>query len=247
MPSTDVNSTDPAHIEAVRRRLVAAPANAKRAGPMVLVRQYRHVAGQTPGWRLLQQRQLQPAGRADVVRLTLMTLAADDNADSMLKLDVYETVSPEAANALMVELLTGFQTLPERLVVSREIGDAEVMLPDDRTRLFTRGNLVVSVTNAGTRIVAAGETAKALDDFITAPARPAAMHKRGAAPSEAAAPEGAMLRFVTDGGALRQDAEGTLLVEADRPPAVAYALDEQSGAWYPVALGKSGPSGRRKR
>jgi hypothetical protein len=236
MPGPDVRSTAAAHLEAVRRRLVTARAQA--SGPGIFVRLYRHSAAQTPDWRLLRQRQVPAAGRADLLRLTQLMLASVAQPQRLIKLEVYETPSPEAAQTLLVELLTSFQALPDALELGHEVGDAGIALPGDMARLFTRGNLVVTLASAGTERVAVGEAARSVDHFLTAPpvtSASSAKRKRRVA-AEAAADEpaavdtDAMVRYVSSKGPIRLQANGELTVEVGELPA-AQVLDDRVDGW----------------
>jgi hypothetical protein len=237
MPIPDVNGRPaPEHIEAVRRRLaVGGPAT---TSPGLFVRNYRHTAAQTPGWRPTRVRQPVPAARPDVLRLTQVMLAAEDAGPGLVKLEVYETASAEAARELLVELLTGFQALPEALTVGRDLGEADVVLPGDQARLFARGNLVLALTGAGPLPGGVGAIASSVDRFLTAAPRGAAPRRRRAAHAAAGpaaeAPEGAMLRFVHAGGSLSQGDDGVIRAADGSTPA-AHALDEREDAWHPLA------------
>lgn len=256
MPGSDVKPPTgavAAHLEAVRQRLTSATATRSMAAQQsVFVRNYRHSEGQTPGWRVLRERQLQAGPRAGLLRWSQLTLQSMDQPAHQLKLDVYETVSPQAAQQLMIELLTGFQALPASLSIGRDIGDADVVLPGDRVRLFTRGNLAVAVANAGPQLVPVGELARSLDAFlIAAPlaiqaargaATPPAATMDFAAVATAAASRAAepMLRWVTELGTLQQREDGSIEVEGGPQSAALNAQDEQGQGWLPVTTDSGG-------
>lgn len=245
MPGPDVSSTATAHLEAVRRRLVSARSQA--SGPGIFVRLYRHSAGQTPDWQLLRQRQVPTTGRADLLRLTQLTLASVAQPQRLIKVEVYETPSPEAAQSLLVELLTSFQALPDAVVLGHDVGEAGIALPGDMARLFARGNLVVTLASVGAERSAVGEAARSVDQFLTAPplaSAPGAKRKRRAA-AEAAADKSAaagadtMVRYVSSKGPIRLRADGELAAEVGELPA-AQVLDDRVDGWMAPAPAASG-------
>lgn len=241
------------HLEAVRRRLAVIAARAAPA-PAMLIRHYRFSPGQAPGWQVLRQRHLVPQGRAGVMRLTQVTVAATEDPARVLKLEVYETASGDAARALLVELLTAFQVLPEQMTISQGVGEADIALPGDRVRLFTRGNLVVVLADAGPQAQPVGALAAGFDAFFTAaPAAPSvkcATVKRAAASPGTASEGPPMLKFVAAAGALRQLDDGTLVVEGSDQPPTALVLDADDDTWRPsdVSGGEDGaPAPARPR
>ncbi len=257
MPSPDVKPTAAAHLQAVRQRLLGPATKAVSPGPGIFVRQYRHSAGQTPAWQLLRQRQVPAAGRAGLLRLTQLTLAAQGRAQQVIKVEVYETSGPEAAYELLVELLTAFQALPETLELGDEVGEVVIAMPGDMARLFARGNLVVTLASVGAERVAVGDAARSVDQFLTAPprgmvAQPAAESANKAAGKSAAkgkrrpaaepaaaeavadADADAMVRYVASAGPIRLQDDGTLKAEAGAMPA-AQVLDERADGWVALA------------
>jgi hypothetical protein len=240
MPGPDVTPTAAAHLEAVRRRLVGAKARA--TGPGIFVRQYRHSAAQTPDWQLLRQREVPTAGRADLLRLTQLTLAAVGQPRQLIKIEVYETPSPEAAHELLVELLTSFQALPDTIELSHEMGDAVIALPGDLARLFARGNLVITLASAGEEHAAVGAAARSVDRFLTAPPhRAAARRKRSAKAPSAVATADAMVRYVASEGPIRLQADGKLKAEVGELPD-AQVLDDRVDRWIALAPAAGGGS-----
>lgn len=249
----------PAHLEAIRRRLSEAQVLPAPSAAL-LVRHYRHSSAQMPGWVLLRERHVDARGRSGLLRASHLMLQAAGNLARKLKLEVYETTSPEAARELLVELLTAFETLPARLAVGHEVGDADVMLPLDRVRLFTRGNLAVAVSNAGTDLVAAGEAAQALDAFIVAPPLPerlpraAALGRRAEATEAVAAASGEpMERYVAASGSLRQRDDGSIeLVGGEEATTQRHVQGEGEAGWHeppaePDALPPGADDGKRRR
>lgn len=241
MPSPDVRPTAAAHLEAIRRRLVGAKSRA--TGPGTFVRQYRHSAGQTPDWQLLLQRQVPTAGRADLLRVTQLMLVAVGQAQRLVKVEVYETSSPEAARSLLVELLTTFQALPDMIQLGHEVGDAVIELPGDMARLFARGNLVVSLASAGAERAAVGEAARSLDRFLTAPPlSTVARRKRKSTAERAVASADAMVRYVASEGPIRLQADGELKAEIGELPA-AQVLDDHLDGWIALTSAVGGGKG----
>jgi hypothetical protein len=154
------------HLRAVRERIIARPSVRAAAAPGVFFRSFHHNEAQTPGWKLKRARTLSQTGLPNVLRVTHLSLAAADAPACLVKVEVYETPSPEAARELMLDLLTGFQSLPERVELEEAIGEASVVFPRDTARLVARGNLVVVLANAGTQLASVGEIARSLDRFL---------------------------------------------------------------------------------
>jgi hypothetical protein len=233
------------HLQAVQERLVAR-AQARRAdAPGVFVRRYQYSAEQIPGWVVTRARTVEPTGRPGVLRLTQLTLAVADAPAELVKLDVYETPSPEAARELLLELLTGYQSLPGRVELADDVGDADVAFPGDGTRIFTRGNLVLLLVNAGGHARTVCELARSIDSFLMAPpaeAAPAAAAPAGRAAataeaseassaSEAPGPSGAMTRYMVSRGTLRQEADGSIVAQEPAGRPVVSRFDAGRDGW----------------
>jgi hypothetical protein len=168
-----------------------------------------------------------------VLRFTEVTLVGVDDPARVLKLDVYETVSPDVARTLLIELLTGFQALPDKLPVSQGVGDAEISLPGDRVLLFTRGNLAIVVANAGEQPQPVSEIARSLDTFLIAPPRAGEPVRMTAARTERSEAD-PMLKYTAESGVLRQQEDGSVALEGGAQSHMAFVLDEPGDAWHPV-------------
>lgn len=225
-------------MRAIRERIVAHVAALERSAQpsAILIQSYRHSDVQTPGWILKRAKTLEATGRPGVRRLTQLTLAARDAVSELLKLDVYETDSAQTARSLLIELLTSFQSLPEKIVVGSEVGEMDIILPGDSAGVFTRGNLLVTLANAGTRMRPVRELARAFDASLIA--QPAS-RERSKATSESA-PRATMRKFVSMTGSLRQQDDGSVVAEDAAAPA-AYLFDEADATWHEVEDPDEGP------
>jgi len=231
MPGPDV--TPPAkpselHLRAVRERIVARSKARSAVAPGVFFRSFQYDSAQTPGWTLKRARTVL-TGVPGIFRLTQLTLAAAEAPACTVKLEVYETRSPEAARELLVDLLTGFQSLPELVELEDGIGETAVVFPRDTARLLARGNLVVLIANSGSQLRGVSGIARALDQFLLeAPVAGA----NAAAAALTAPTAGVMTRFATDAGPLRQTSDGAVVTEegAEVPPESAF--DVRNQRWH---------------
>lgn len=222
-----------AHLDAVRRRLAPGRGRAK-AGPSIFIRHYHFHPVQAPGWHALRERHSTPAGLAEVLRVTRATLAQEGDRAGRFRIDVYECASHEAARALLLHLLTGFEILPEQVEWEASADWAAARLPGDGVALFARGNLALLMTSIGANLASAAALAAGLDAFFCAePGMPAA--GMGIAPSKPARAQ-PMLRYTIAAGVLHQRADGT--VGSDEANGAAHEMiethfDEIAQGWRP--------------
>jgi hypothetical protein len=230
------------HLRAVRERIVPRASAPRLAGPAIFIRRFQYSEVQTPGWTLKRARALAPTGRPNVIRLTQLSLAAADEPARLLKLDVYETPSPEAARELMVELLTGFQSLPGQVELDEEIGEADLVFPLDTARLVVRGNLVMLLANAGAQVTSVGDVARSLDRFLVGVAVPSTSTTAAGTAVEV------MMRFTAGTGSLRQRDDGVVVTQEGTEVPAEAAFDAVNERWRRLAEpGPADPSRMTRR
>ena len=181
MPDADVipaaAGPSESHIQAIQRWLGdrAAPSETDVS---VHVSHYRCTAAQTPGFHLASQRRVRAPVRPGVRGMTQATLVqgAQGEADARpqpghaVRLQVYETDDAQAAQALLVEVLTGFNALPPLPPPTTGIGDIDIVLPGEHIGVFTRGNLVAVLSALGPQAPPVSQLARQIDAFLIRPA-----------------------------------------------------------------------------
>ncbi|MGH7710719.1 MAG: hypothetical protein ACREOG_05515 [Gemmatimonadaceae bacterium] len=127
-----------------------------------------------PGWRLARQtrRAVQVPGARSLVRSTW----EGSSRDQLLGVDVFECDSPAAAREALLHVLGEFQG--PTLSAVNGIGDVAFGTPGETAIVFARGNAVAAVRNAGRRVGALGDVARALDALLSP-----RQGKRGAKPT----------------------------------------------------------------
>lgn len=85
------------------------------------------------------------------------------SAEALLRLDLVEATSATASRELLLELLGQFQSPQIQRVTDPPAGDLAFSAPGDAVILFSRGNVVAMVRNAGRRVVPVIDFARLLD------------------------------------------------------------------------------------
>jgi hypothetical protein len=116
-----------------------------------------------PGWRLA--RQARRAADVPGMRSLVRTTWEGRSPDQLLGIDLYECESPAAARETLLRVLGEFQG-PTLNPVSG-IGDVAFGTPGDTAIVFVRGSTVAAVRNAGRRVEALGDIARALDALLS--------------------------------------------------------------------------------
>jgi hypothetical protein len=135
------------------------------------------------GWRLLRATPIEVAGAPRLVQ----SLWAPEGgpAEALLRLDVYECDSRPAAHELLIRLVGQFQT---SVVTRRDelgVGDVNFTPLGDGGVIFSRGNLVLVLSRAGTSPLPILDLARQVDERLTERPGGDAPRARRAAPAAA--------------------------------------------------------------
>src|SRR5258706_11019826 len=87
-------------------------------------------------------------------------------AETMLRLDLIEASSGTAARELLLELLGQFQSPQIQRVANPPAGELAFSAPGETVIVFSRGNVVAMVRNAGRRVVAVADFARLVDSRL---------------------------------------------------------------------------------
>jgi hypothetical protein len=112
-----------------------------------------------PGWAL--ERAERPQG-AEPPRLT--SFWRRGTSDAVLRIDVFECGSVDAAHEYLIDALDEFQS--SGMGRRTEAGFGDVAFGSDTVALFARGNVVVVVRNAGREVTSVTGVAQAIDTFV---------------------------------------------------------------------------------
>jgi hypothetical protein len=85
------------------------------------------------------------------------------SADVLLRLDLVEAASAAAARELLLELLGQFQSPQIQRLADPPAGELAFGAPGDTVILFSRGNVVAMVRNAGRQVVPVMDFARLVD------------------------------------------------------------------------------------
>ena len=96
------------------------------------------------------------------------------SAETLLRLDLLEAASATAGRELLLELLGQFQSPQIQRLANPPAGDLAFGAPGDTVIVFSRGNVVAMVRNAGRRVVAVADFARLVDSRLTRGAGPSA-------------------------------------------------------------------------
>lgn len=88
------------------------------------------------------------------------------HADVLLRLDLMETASPSAARELLLELLGEFQSPQIERLPDPAVGDLAFAVPGATALLFTRGQVVAWIRNAGRGVVPVDAFARLVDERL---------------------------------------------------------------------------------
>lgn len=138
---------------------------ANALGRGLFVRNYR-IPPPAPGWELVRQWAV-PAVEDMPPALQTLWRNPASGPDALLRIDVYECPSREAAHRHMLRLLGEHQVEGPDAVEQGTVGDVHAVAGEGNTAVFARGNLVVFVARAGTQPAAARAIASSLDADIT--------------------------------------------------------------------------------
>jgi hypothetical protein len=118
------------------------------------------VAGQElAGFELVRTKRSEPLGRLDT-----FWQPADHASDVLLGAHFTECASISAARLALLETLGDFQS--DALRRRTDLGIGDVAFGDSSVLLFSRGNLVVLLRNAGRRVIPVLEPGRALDAYL---------------------------------------------------------------------------------
>jgi hypothetical protein len=204
-------------------------------GERLFVWNFAITGGELPGWRPHRVHRLELPG----VPNALQSVWTAPEGGAMLRLDTLECDSAQAAREALLEVLGEYQHA-ESLLSTTAAGEVMLVAENRASAVFTRGNLVLQLRNAGRTVVPVDDEAKRLDAaFSRRPANLAASRftpdvgKEGghaSIPLEAALPErGASpvtLRLFANDAEVRAERGGLLLVPTGADPRVEWYATE---------------------
>jgi hypothetical protein len=127
-----------------------------------MVKGFRIEGSEIKNWRLQRVKRDERAGTTTMLSLW----SHGDSGEDLLSVDVFECASVKAAHDQLLEVLANVQSPKvERKTEKTAPGDVAFGLANTMI-LFARANLVVSIRNAGPRIVPVGAVARELDAKI---------------------------------------------------------------------------------
>jgi hypothetical protein len=201
------------------------------------------------GWRLLRATPIDVAGAPRLVQSLWAPEAG--SAEALLRLDVYECDSRPAAHELLIRLVGQFQT---SVVTRRDevgVGDVNFTPLGEGGVIFSRGNLVLVLSRAGTASLPILDIARQVDERLTERPGGGSPRARRAAPAaairlargESTGPREVELEAEGEAQPMYQkffSSSGDLRVEGDRliydptgagPPEIeVYSIDPQGNA-----------------
>lgn len=144
--------------------------NARPTGEALFIWRFFLGGRELPGRRALRVENVEAPGVSPSIRSIWGTEREDAKATDapLFRVDVYEAASRVEARELLLHRLAQFQSpLIER---RREApGDVAFGMPDDRSLVFSRGNIVVLLLNAGDKVETVEPVARELDHLFSAP------------------------------------------------------------------------------
>jgi hypothetical protein len=93
------------------------------------------------------------------------------SSEALLRLDLVESASATAAREVVLELLGQFESPLIQRRANPPAGDLAFGAPGDTMILFSRGNVVAMVRNAGRRVVPVAEFARLVDGRLSSGSR----------------------------------------------------------------------------
>ena len=140
-------------------------------GPGVFVQGFAFAGRELPSWQLQRaERKPGPPPRTTALWRRpsgVGSLNEEDDAgvaEVLLRVDVYECGTVDAAHDYVIELLGDFQATEIRRRAQSPVGDVAFGTP--LVLLFARANVVVLVRNAGRRVVEVVSAARELDAHL---------------------------------------------------------------------------------
>jgi hypothetical protein len=122
--------------------------------------------GILPGWHMNREPIL--AGAGDQSRIHTIWQQAGEEAERLLKVDIYPRASREDAHDFAVQLLGNFQSPLIEWKPDSQIGDVAFAVPDDVAIVFSRANLVMFVASVGSLPAPVNDFAHRLDALLSA-------------------------------------------------------------------------------
>jgi hypothetical protein len=120
-----------------------------------------------PNRRLLRIENVDAPGLPPAIQ-SIWAAGNEETLDApVFRVDVYEAPSRAEAHEVLLGRLAQFES--PRIERKNAAGDISFGGPDDRVLLFSRGNIVALVRNAGSEIAPVGPVARELDLLLTAP------------------------------------------------------------------------------
>lgn len=191
-------------LRAVRKDVFERVAKARRPGAHLFVRDFFLGPHSLAGWKLLQLQQFKIEGRTPASRSFWKKL--EDGSDTVLRLDVSEHPSSEAAADSLLRVLAGFELPGVEFVGDKIIGGLAFANSSFYVILFMSGNLVFLLRNTGRDATVLTKVAESLNQSL--------LKFSPAAEVEGLAPAA---RFSFDKGETRVGCERRILEEAPDP------------------------------
>jgi hypothetical protein len=143
--------------------------NARPTGEALFIWRFFLAGGELPGRHAFRVENVEAPGVSPSIRSIWGTEPEDAEATDapLFRVDVYEAASRVEARELLLHRLAQFQSpLIERR--SEAPGDVAFGTPDDHSLVFSRGNMVVLVLNAGHKVGTVEPVARELDHLFSA-------------------------------------------------------------------------------
>jgi hypothetical protein len=181
----------PEMLDAIARRFQFERwAGVNTLGRELYVRNYR-IPPPAPGWELVRAWNVPPLEDSPPALQTIWS-SPSAGAEALLRVDVYECASREAAHRHMLRLLGDHEVEGAGEVTADDLGDVFSTTRRGETAVFARGNLVIFIARAGIQPAETRGVATTIDSDIVS--EPAAELGRGVSVTQSA-------RAAAEGGA----------------------------------------------
>jgi hypothetical protein len=118
-----------------------------------------------PNWQAHRIQSVTQAGWPPLIQSIWKPLSG--GTETLLRLDVYQCNSPDAAQDFLLRLLGHFQSPQIARHKDSIVGDVALAPAGETALVFARANLVVFIANAGSKLVPVRDVARRLDEELT--------------------------------------------------------------------------------
>lgn len=158
-------------LEELARRLDIDLEGGPPPGEALLVWQFVPMDAGLPGWRPERVRRLPVEDSPPMTRSAWRPAEAADE-DVLLMLDIVECADATDARAWLLRVLAGVQSTAIERLARGAPGELAIGMPGGGMLAFVRANLVCVLRNGGRTVRSVGDTAGALDGWVTARPEP---------------------------------------------------------------------------